>query len=378
MANNMLDFIKANGFKQFDALPFTPVDNLIWSQMSYIDYEKAINAMPCGVSALHGKLDFGVKSKENELLFQLVASSARFAGTVVTDYVSEFSKEDTRQFAAVSFLLGDGTAYVSFRGTDSTIVGWKEDFMLSFTTPVPAQTEAVRYLNAAGRRLNCPLRVGGHSKGGNLAIYASAFCDKQVQDQIIEVYSNDGPGFEKKVLSSEGYLSIKPRIKRFIPESSVIGMLMDSDSSVSVIKSDGFSVWQHNPYSWLTEGEDFIYESSTTFGSDMISESQKDWFKQLDEGKRKEYVDLVFDLIFAGNPHTLKDMRTDPAKLMMTLKAIKNLPPEDRSTLSALIKQVFSSLYTGGSAALKLKETAMLELIKAKLPFDEKDTKSLP
>ena len=211
MANNMLDFIKANGFKQFDALPFTPVDNLIWSQMSYIDYEKAINAMPCGVSALHGKLDFGVKSKENELLFQLVASSARFADTVVTDYVSEFSKEDTRQFAAVSFLLGDGTAYVSFRGTDSTIVGWKEDFMLSFTTPVPAQVLAAEYLSRVGRALGCPPRVGGHSKGGNLAIYAAAFCSRPVQDDIVAVYSNDGPGFEKRVLESEEYRRIKPK-----------------------------------------------------------------------------------------------------------------------------------------------------------------------
>ena len=364
---NILDYVRAYGGQSFEERPFSPVDNLICSQLSYVDYGQAKNMLPCPLSVLVGHVDYGVMSRDNGELFNLAAAGRRFSRSIVARYVSDFSEAETRQFAAVSFLLEDGSAFVSFRGTDSTLVGWKEDFMLSFTTPVPAQTEAVVYLNDIGRRLDCPLRVGGHSKGGNLAIYSSAFCEKSVQDRIIAVYSNDGPGFEPRFLASEGYRRVRERITRIVPESSTIGVLMENDSPLTVVRSTAFGFFQHNPYSWVVKDGGFELRPSTGFTSSLVSQSQKDWFRCLSEDKRKYYTDTLFDILAAGNPRTIRDIKTNPTQLLKAVRAAINLPEEDRANMLAFVKQLFSSLYAGGSAAAKLKYNSVIELIKSKL-----------
>ena len=365
--SDMLDYLRAFGQTPFSARPFNAVDNLVLAQLSYLDYSGAAEKMPCALNKLDSGVTFGVMEKDNKALFSLAAGSARFGGSTALGYADVFSKEHTSQFAAVCFRLVDGSAYVSFRGTDSTLVGWKEDFMLSFTTPVPAQVLAAEYLSRVGRALGCPLRVGGHSKGGNLAIYAAAFCSRPVQDDIVAVYSNDGPGFEKRVLESEEYLRIKPRIRRFIPESSAVGILMDSDSEVCIVKSSAFGLGQHNPYSWQTAGEGFVTCSETSMSSEIISLSQRDWFKCLSEDKRRQYTDMLFDILSAGNARTLRDIRRDPGQLVSAVRAVMNLPAEDRANLTEFVKQVFSSLYAGGSAAVKRKYASMVDFIKLKL-----------
>ena len=372
----MLDYLHTCGYKRLNEQSFTDVDNLICSQLSYLDYSKADRNLPQSLKILDGIVGFGVMAQDNCALFRLAIDQKRFCDSKAFRYTSEFSEADTRQFAAITFLLPDNTAFVSFRGTDSTIVGWKEDFMLSFTTPVPAQVLAVQYLNDIGSLLDCPLRVGGHSKGGNLAIYASAFCNEAVQKHIITVYSNDGPGFEDKVLSSEGYRRIKTRIRRFIPEFSAVGILMDSDSEVTVVKSNSVGFYQHNPYSWQVNGTDFVKLPYTSLGSDMISTSQRDWFRALSVEKREKYTNLLFDLLLSGNARTLRELRTDPSSLLSAVHAAKNLSQEDKEELAKLAKQVMTSLYAGSSAAVRERFEKWTVQMKAKIKAIEEELQS--
>ena len=329
----MLEYIKRVADRTFEELPFTEVDNLIFAQLSYLGYEGG--ALPTALKNLEGGVTYGVIEKNREL-FEAVIHSRRFRECIALGYAYEFSQKETCQFAAVSFLLPDGTAYAAFRGTDSTLVGWKEDFMLAFATPVPAQLRAAQYLDEISAALDCPLRVGGHSKGGNLAVYAAAFCGEAARRNIREIYTNDGPGFEQEIIDSEEYRAIRPRIHRFIPESSVIGELLENDAEYEIIDSSGIGIFQHNPYSWKTEGCGFVKKAHTTFVSNVFNFTLRSWLKNMDEDKRRFLTDTLFDIVGAGNARTLREAFTDPISLVQVIAAANRLDREDKRQLLEL------------------------------------------
>ena len=360
----MLKYMQRVGETLFSRLPFTEVDNLIFSQLSYCGYEKV--RLPLPLRAINGHVSYGVMQKNKEL-FSLAATLPRYSETLALCFAREFSKEETLQFAAVTFLLPDGTAYVSFRGTDSTLVGWREDFMLSYATPVSAQLCAVEYLNRVGALLDCPLRVGGHSKGGNLAVFASAFCSQSVRKNIVEIYTNDGPGFELQVIESEQYKAIRPLIKRYVPEGSIIGMLMEQDSSYTVVDSSSVSLWQHNPYSWKTEGCGFVRKDRTSLMGDVMSESLRGWFRAMSPEKRRFLTETVFDALQRDGAQTFDDVFKSPEALASIAAAVKNLSPEDKAGLANLGELFTKSLARGAVNAIKDRLTEDAEGIRYRL-----------
>lgn len=320
-------------------LPFGAIDNLIFAEMSYCDFSCATAQMPGRLSALRAHLAGGVKQPDDELLNRL-ASSARYEDVVAYHFVDHFDPVQTLQFAAVTFLLPDGTAYVSFRGTDSTLVGWKEDFNLAFATPVPAQLEAVRYLKQVADVLACPLRVGGHSKGGNLAVYAAAFVGEDVQERILNVFNNDGPGHDLATLESAGYKRIEKRLQTFIPKSSVIGMLLEHGDDYRIVDSDAHGLWQHNPYSWQVSGEDFVYFQHTTASSDCMNESIRQWLNHMDVEKRRHFTDTVYEVLAASEVRSVGQLLSDfRGSLPSIIAATKNLDPEEKHMLAELATQ---------------------------------------
>ncbi|MBR4429233.1 MAG: DUF2974 domain-containing protein [Clostridia bacterium] len=334
--------------------PFGGVDSLIFAQLAYIEYDSAARRMPCALSELDQQVDdFGIREDDNRLLLRLAATMPRFKDSRALWYADELSESETKQFAAVTFLLPDGTAYISFRGTDSTIVGWKEDFMLAFTTPVPAQARSVEYLNRVAARINAPLRVGGHSKGGNLAVYAAAFCDEDIQRRIIGVYSHDGPGFDEDTLALKGYRAIKDRVQRFIPVSSMVGMMMEQDTAFTVVDSTSVGLMQHNPYTWRIQNGEFVTRDRLGFAGLMISGGQKEWFRRMSEEKRRYMTDTLFDILSAANPRTLQDLTRDKSALFKSAAALVKLPPEDRKQMWEIAKTFLYCLYQGSGYALK-------------------------
>ncbi len=351
--SNMLSFLCRYGDKRFTELPFTDIDALICSQLSYLGYEKAASQLPAPLSQLLGRVTYGVIERDNRRLFELCATLPRYRHCAAFKYVNDFDPQMTKQFAAITFLLDDGTAFVSFRGTDSTIVGWKEDFMLTFATPVPAQTRAAQYLNEVADAVNCPLRAGGHSKGGNLAVYAAAFCRPDVSDRVAEVYTCDGPGFERAILESREYRLLRPRVHRFLPESSVFGILMEQEGEYTVIDSSSVSVYQHNPYTWKTEEAHFLTKERLNFSVDLITEAQREWFTQLDDAERRDFAEILFSVLEASNPRTLKDIRSSLGSVITTLSAIRNMPEENQARMKEYLSAMLSSLRAGSGSALR-------------------------
>lgn len=335
----MLDYIARYGETPMAELPFGAVDNLIFAELSYCDFSNAAAQMPGRLSALRAHLAGGVKQPDDELLNRLSAS-ARYGDVVAYHFVDHFDPVQMLQFAAVTLLLPDGTAYVSFRGTDSTLVGWKEDFNLAFATPVPAQLEAVRYLKQVADVLACPLRVGGHSKGGNLAVYAAAFVGEDVQERILNVFNNDGPGHDLATLESAGYRRIEKKLQTFIPKSSIIGMLLEHGDDYRIVDSDAHGLWQHNPYSWQLNGEDFVYLQHTTASSDRMNESIRQWLNHMDVEKRRRFTDTVYEVLSASEVRSVGQLISDfRSSLPSIIAATKNLDPEEKHMLAELATQ---------------------------------------
>ena len=332
----MFDYIQWRGDLTFTQDPPNAVDALIFSALSYIHYADVVADRPETPVKLRDAAEyfFGLEAPESRVrverdldLLQKAALSTRFGQTKLACCRDALIPEQETQFAAVTFLLDDGSAFLAFRGTDYSLVGWKEDFNMSFQQTVPAQRMAVRYLREVAAEYALPLRLGGHSKGGNLAVFAAARCGPLIQQQILEVYNNDGPGFTEYMMGDPGYLAMVPRIRTYIPESSVIGMLLEHEESYTVVKSRTVSLLQHDPYSWEIMGRGFVTVEAVTEESRFLDAAIKAWFADMTNQERERLVDVMFTLLGTGGVESTLDILHPKNTLnyLRTLSADENM-----------------------------------------------------
>lgn len=337
---------------------FNTVDSLILSQMAYWRYEGIVpgftdSALQGSIGELVtlkeiaaapevGRLFSGVRDeKSNRELFAAVVDSPRFCNTKIGFYVSKTDVEEEKQFSAVTFLLEDDTAYIAYRGTDSTFIGWKEDFNMAFTSPVPAQQEGVAYMHAVAHIVPCTLRAGGHSKGGNVAVYSAIYCGKAVQDRLVKVYSHDGPGFRDDVFRSEGYERVKTRIEKNLPQSAVIGILLQNQELYSVVKSSRMWLMQHDPFSWMIQGQDFQYISSITKTARFMNGTVNQWLSTLDDAQREKFINTLFHVLQATEATTFADLLEDwPKRAVAMLRSMKDIDAQTREFLVHTIRSL--------------------------------------
>ncbi len=347
----VFDYLNWRGDLTLSQAPFNDVDNLILSALSYVKLCGIVPGQGSGRAitvAQAAKRYFaaeGAAAKAGSrgfrgsgiLLLDALAKSPRFSALLLSDCVDSLDPEGEKQFSAVTVSLGGKSAFVAFRGTDSTLVGWKEDFNMSFLPQVPSQRSAAEYLAAAGERFTA-LRVGGHSKGGNLAVYAAAHCGEEVQKKLRAVYNNDGPGFSDGLLSSPGYLAVRDRVHTFVPQSSVVGMLMDHEESYEVVRSKGLGILQHDLYSWEVMGPDFCLAETVTDGSRYISAKTKHWLAAMDNKQREQTVDALFDVLSATNAKTIDELSADwLGSAGAALSQLKSMEPGSRRMLFELL-----------------------------------------
>ncbi len=347
---NINDYLLWRGDVPFHGIPFNDVDNLILCEFAYLMLEHALaEDGEITVRELQGALYdkpeafFYIERESNRTMLRLMAEGERFADARVLMYRHETDLEKEKQFAAVTIMLPDGTAFVSFRGTDNTLVGWKEDFNLSFTCPVPAQISAVEYLSAVAQKHPLPLRVGGHSKGGNLAVYAAACVAPAIQERIINVYSNDGPGMDETTFQSEGYGRIAPKLRSIVPQSSVIGILLQHPEDYMVVKSNAFGIFQHSPFSWQVLRAGFEIIENLQPGSRHLDEVMKTWLKGMSTEERMTVVDTMFSVLNATKAATVENLGEGilrNASAMMG--AIKNLDIATRRQVRHIMGTFFS------------------------------------
>jgi len=328
----MFDYLQWRGDLSFAQDPPNEVDALIFSALSYIHYGGLVESRPQTPVLLRDAAEYFFTLEEPEDyvrveldldLLQQAAISTRFGQTRLVMYRDMLVPEQETQFAAVTFLLDDGSAFLAFRGTDYSLVGWKEDFNMSFQQTVPAQRLAVQYLRDVAAEYALPMRLGGHSKGGNLAVFAAARSGPLIQDRILEVYNNDGPGFTKYMMGDPGYLTMVPRIKTYIPQSSVIGMLLEHEEPYTVVKSRTVSLLQHDPYTWEIMGSDFITVEEITENSRFLDATIKEWFANMTNQERSRLVDVMFTLLGTGGVESTLDI-FHPKNALNYLKALSS------------------------------------------------------
>ena len=314
--NNILDYIKWRGDLLMEKVPFCDVDALILSQLVYTRLTDIVSedfdGEPVTIGAA-GRIALAeperLKQDEDDDLWKLAVESARFKDLVLTGHIDHFDIESEKQFSAVTVLLPDGKAAIVYRGTDLTIVGWKEDFNMSFADFVPAQEEAVNYLNAAAKALaDREFYVCGHSKGGNLAVYGSAFCQADIRHRILQVRNFDGPGFSQENIEKPGMRAILPKTRTFLPQSSVVGMLLEHEEEFTVIHSKSIGLMQHDLYTWEIMGGGFVVEEETTDSSQFIDKALKQWLQNMPKEKREGFVETVFSILDDCDAVTLKEL----------------------------------------------------------------------
>lgn len=333
---NIIDYMRWRGDLPLATAPFNPVDNLILAELSYTDFGGAVgdlDEVPLreAVAALKAH-----RSGQDEELLTEMARSARFGGAMLTAYDYAFDPDEEKQFAAIAVRPGNGTTYCVFRGTDDTLVGWKEDFNLAFATPVPAQRDAADYLNRLARRYEGPLCAIGHSKGGNLAVYAGAFCQEPTRWRLTDVYNNDGPGQDPSTIASTGYQRVKNRLRTFIPQSSIVGMLLEHSDEYTIVKSDAMGIFQHDPYTWQVTATGFETARHTSAGSDYLNDTLRDWLAKLSSDERRAFADTLFQILSATNAQTITEITANwRASAAAMLGALSHI---DKETAFMLIE----------------------------------------
>ena len=361
---DLLDYLDWRGDIPFSADPFNEVDNLVLSELAYVDFDgivpgPALSAVSWIDMADASRRYWEVHTEEEiarsntlfrraPLLLKKLCSGARFGHMRLTGYVNQVSVEKNEQMSALICLLDDGTAYAAFRGTDDTIVGWKEDFSFSFRRETAGQKSAARYLSScfgkSGAGLPGPVRVGGHSKGGNFAVYASAFCDEDVRDRIQDIYTNDGPGFLEDVTDTPGYRRILPRVHSIVPEESVFGLLLDCGYYHKVVKSSGRGIWQHDALSWQVMRNRFEEAPGLSEGSTLVEKTVESWIRGMPLEDRQEFVDVVFSLFSETGIENMSEITADQFRTIPELlRAYLEMGGRDKRFLHDTVGRLLKS-----------------------------------
>lgn len=376
---NISDYLDWRADVPFSLDPFNEVDNLVLCELVYSAFDGIVEGpdLKKKISIEEVCSKFFEKYTDEELmakntmtkvapfLLRKMANSNRFGGTKLSGYINEIDESSQSQFAACTFYLPDGTIYAAFRGTDDTLVGWREDFNMCFSSATGGQKKAVDYLNQNFSRTMKKIRVGGHSKGGNFAVYASAFCKPSVKDSILEVYSNDGPGFIDEILEKEEYLSIVKKIKSFIPEQSIVGLLMGNCFNSSIVVSDAKGINQHDPMSWQIKRNSFERAEKLADSSLVIDEVIKKWTVQFDYETRNLFGDILFSSFASSGATKLSEVTSGGVKSVAAIsKDIQSLDKEQQE----LFYEVVKSLVASGGEVFK---NTLLE----KIPYPGKNKK---
>lgn len=351
--HTVYDYMNSYGNVSLSDMPFSEVDNLVLSRISYFpldnivdaSFEKRISIKEAAEKMLSDEKitsDPDFVLQEDIELMRLLTHSTRFNSLELFGYINKIDLKEQKQFACLTISLPNDIYFVSYRGTDNTIVGWKEDFNMTFMSVVPAQAEAVDYLNEVAKKLKGNFYIGGHSKGGNLAVYASIFTDNQTKDRILAIYNNDGPGFVDSVLELVEYQEVKNRIHTFVPQSSVVGMLLAHEDNYTVVKSNQHGIMQHDVYSWEVENNNFVHLERVNANCTFMNYTLKAWVDNTTANEREQFFNTVYDILEATNAKTIPEINADWLKnAQAMIKAYNGLDTDMKKSIDDALLSLF-------------------------------------
>ena len=351
----LLDYLQWRNDVPLSVSPFNEVDNVIFSYLSYIDFRdlkedwngffdlRDLFRDFCEKYSLEEIMNTGEFTERAPLLLQEMMEGERFSATKVGYYAEDFDKDKVKQFAALVFLLPDGRNYISFRGTDKTITGWKEDFLMSCQSETAGAKESVAYFNKIAPVLEGELILGGHSKGGNFAMYAAAFCEAEYKERIVQVYNNDGPGFREEVIQTPEFQEILPKISTIAPQSSIIGQLLSNPAKQHVIHSTAKGILQHDAMTWEAE-KDSLVSSELDELSEYTKTTLGSWLESMDDETRESLCTTAFSLIESTKSETFIEFSGNLMKNMETIwKEMGKLPEEKKKEIMNALSNLMES-----------------------------------
>lgn len=357
---DMLDYIRWRGDLPFTVSPPNEVDAVIFSTLSYIPFRGRTvfhpeEAIPFS-EAVEEFFSYPeppnyIRAQRDLDLLKAAGESVRFGNTRITEYRPKFIKEQDTQFAGVTFLLDDGSLFVTFRGTDNTLVGWKEDLSMSFRSVIPSQALAKQYLQDVLMTHSGPVRVSGHSKGGNVAVYAVSQSAPVIRDRVLEVYNQEGPGFSAEFLEDPGYRSILPKIRTYLPQGSMIGVVLYRAEPVIIVQSHETGIMQHDPFSWNICGTAITRMDALNANSRFFRLTMENWLAGFDMDDRVRLVNMLYDLLTSGDVEVMDDI-LQPKSLINYVARLRG---------SELIRKYLASDL---NSLLKAARRARLQMIK--------------
>ena len=351
----VMDYLRWRGDLTFAQDGFNEVDDLVLCIISYLNFRRFDDlrttdparavALPDVAARLTEEDEqLGLSELDYIPLMRLAAETERFRDVRMFGFTHEWDEAKEMQFDAVSYLLPDDTLLVSFMGTDTSLVGWKEDFNMSFLTAVPAQERATAY--TVEMAAACPdrkLRIAGHSKGGNLAAWAAIHIPAQLQEQrLLDAYNNDGPGFSHDMVDSDAYRRVADKLHTYIPESSIVGVLLEHAEDYAVIDSSNRSIMQHEPLSWNVLGSRFIHLGERSQMGKLSDDVLRQWIGSMTPQEREQFSDALFDVLsLSGKARTLDDLRAGGlAGGAALLKQYSGADEQDKKIIAEIFRRL--------------------------------------
>ena len=385
---NMLDYIKEFGHVSFEERAFSEIDALVLTELEYLPLEKVVPSDENGENFVTVKEIAEYMQEHKQELFaenpmmmteerhevsQVIADAPRYQSLKFFGVVSVWDKDTTKQFAAVTVEVEPSVRLVVFRGTDDTLIGWKEDFLMTYSPLVAAQTDAKEYLAKQASLWDGDLMISGHSKGGNLAIYAAATQVEDVQLRIVDIFCFDSPGLYRSVLETKGYQNIVPLAMRYIPQDSLVGLMLESEVPYVIVKSNATGAMQHSAMTWEIEDGQFIKMEKLTKNSQLNDQTFKKWTESVSDEELELFWNVFFELLFSVGIDTVNDLYGQFMHYVQEfLKAAGNMDEEKRELLTRIALLLVSTRFEVWKDSLDMSELVQFEMPEVKLPtWDE-------
>lgn len=358
---DILDYINWRGDIDFITSPFNEIDALILSQLLYLDFKNLVDENIKNkisledlsekfFSSSHNINNLGIiiNPKTRDLL-ELCGKCKRFSQVYISGYNESFDSQEEFQFCGATFTIQKPKiSIVTFRGTDDTLIGWKEDLNMVYEEAVPSQILATEYIEKNIKDMKGEKIICGHSKGGNLAVFAAAFCSHKTANQIQRIYNFDGPGFNKETLENGDFETIQDKVFTFIPQESFIGLLLEQTAKHIIVEShEKNALLQHDAFTWNIGPRNFITSSETKLESKIIDNTLSLWIQSMSKEKRKDFVDALYKVFTSSGSTTLTEVvhniKENP---LQTFKNLVTLDVEYRQSISQMLKLLFKAAKT--------------------------------
>lgn len=385
---NMIHYVQEFGEVSFKERPFSAIDALVLTELEYSPLEKVVPSDENGENFVtvkeiaeymkeHQKQLFDenpmIMTQERHEVSQVIADAPRFQSLKFFGVVSVWDKDTTKQFAAITVEVEPSVRLVIFRGTDDTLIGWKEDFLMTYSPLVAAQTDAKEYLARQASLWGGDLMVSGHSKGGNLALYAAATQAEDVQLRIVDIFCFDSPGLYRSVLETKGYQNIVPLAMRYIPQDALVGLMLESEVPYVIVKSNAIGAMQHSAMSWGIEDGQFIKMEKLTKSSQLNDQTFKKWTESVSDEELELFWNVFFELLFTAGIETVNDLYGQFMRYVQEfLKAAGEMDEEKRELLTRIALLLVSTRFEVWRDSLDINELIQFDMPSVQLPsWDE-------